>query len=1518
MATDPIPSPVPVTPALPVDYPLSVSQERIWLLHQRALLSPVYHLTVAVQLRGAWDLEALATALQQISDRHSSLRTFFPLVVGLPVQRILPQFTIPFSRQTLPSTDPISQAQGLVEAEARRPFDLEQTPPIRAFFLELSQPLEAGREQPGREQPGGEPRGIFLLTLHHIVADGWSLGIVRRELSAAYSCQIRGEKWDPEPLTLDYANFSRWQRQQPLNPQQLAFWLQQLEDAPPLLELPSDRPRTPVQQFQGRIQSFHLDRPTHHRLQTLAQESGCTLYMVLLAAFMGLLHRYSHQPDLVVGSPMANRQTTATESLVGCVMGVVVLRSRCDRPQTFRDFLAQMRHECLQVFQQGDLPLEALLSHLSVPRNSSYNPWYQVFFTFLNVPQGDLILPDVTVDPWPLEKGSALFDLTLLMEADSQGLQGTLEYNTDLYDGATIAAFIDSFQVWIGGILRDPDQNLSQLPLLPPQQQQQFVHWNQTAREYPPCCVSDLIVAQSQRSPQAIAVIYGDITLTYGALVQQATVLAHQLRQRGVVPGDRVGLGLGRSQRLGVAVLGVLLTGSAYVPLDPSYPPDRLYYMAQDSQIKLLVTETTLMDGELSPFRGWDLAYLNLDILNLDTLNLDTLNLDTLNLDTLNLDTLNQTATSDGASSGVTGASSGVTGASSGVTDASLGVSSAVEPSIELSIEPSIELSIEPSVELSIEPSVEPSLTPQGVDHLRDGLWTENGLLTDQDSPNPTNPPLDLRLPPLPAVSPGDLAYVIYTSGSTGQPKGVSIEHGSLVNLLWAMQHHLQLTAADRWLALTTLSFDIAALELLLPLSLGAQVVIAPQAAQRDGFLLADLIQQCGATVLQATPTTWQLLRLAGWAGQPGLQGLSGGEALSQPLAAYLLAAVDAEGAGGKVWNVYGPTETTIWSLIQPVTPEILALHPPGASVRLGKPLANNQVYILDDQGQPCPVGVPGGIYIGGHGLARGYWQRPELTAERFIEKSWPESSESPELPESPELKSIYQQNSVRLYDTGDRGRWHRDGTVEFLGRRDQQVKLRGHRLELGEVERTLERHPQLQGAVVRLWQPAGGSPTLVAYGVPQDPAHGPSSSDLRLFLQNSLPPYMVPSQFVLLSAFPRTANGKVDRRSLPDPSAVGLPAVGLPAVGQASGSQPNPPAALTPTEQRLGDLWRRFLTVEDLESGSNFLELGGHSLLAMELTVAIAAAFPPPQYHPLRLGDFFQSPTLGQLAQILDQDSAAIAVPVPLTPLHQGTRPLPLFVVNALAHFRGLVSHLDPQQTVYGLSIFSLPLAQLPENTAIPLTTFARLLLEQVRGVQPQGPYALAAYCGDTYVIYEMAQQLRQQGEQVVFLGFIDTLWQPNPKDFGLRANGRMIRRYGWDYVVYKFQQQKLEKGQGIRQWLTQKFSRTGSPQQTALVLEVEQAELVAQVQGNSLARDRHLYEQFLAATLAYQPQPYGGSVTLFLSKEYQLKYNGLGQFIQGELTTIPLTSYHHNMFTMPHLQPFAQGFQACLDRLQ
>jgi amino acid adenylation domain-containing protein len=870
----------------------------------------------------------------------------------------------------------------------------------------------------------------------------------------------------------------------------LAYWKQQLAGAPPLLSLPTDRPRAAEQAFRGSTRSFLLSQELTLQLSLLSKQKDITLFTTLLATFDTLLYRYIGTDDIVIGSPIINR-----DSCSEVFINAVVLRTDMSGNPSFQKLLGQVRKVALAAEIHQDVPFEILVEELHPQQDLSYSPLFQIMFAFEeDVSLQKLELSNLTASPWVLENNEGKFDLALLLKQIDDRLEGKWLFNTDLFDISTIERMSGHFQILLEGIVADPEQSISELPLLTEKEQRQLLfEWNNTQTEYPKHkCIHQLFEEQVERTPDAVAVVFEQQQLTYRELNSRANQLAHYLMDLGIGADALVGICVERSLEMLVGLLGILKAGGAYVPLDPAYPTERLAYMLSDSQMTVLLTQKDLI-----------------------------------------------------------------------------------------------------------------SLLPE---HQAKAvcLDTDGKAISQEKEENPLND-----------LTSEKLAYVIYTSGSTGKPKGVQIPHGAVTNFLNSMQRKPGLTDKDILLAITTISFDIAVLELYLPLISGAKVVLASREVVIDGLELLRLLKESNATVMQATPATWQLLLAAGWNGQSQpLKILCGGEALTQELANQLST------RASSLWNMYGPTEATVWATTYEVVSQSLPNARKSAAL-IGRPIDNTQTYILDRYLQPVPIGVSGELYIGGACLARGYLNRPDLTAEKFIANPF---SNDP---------------SSRLYRTGDVAKYLPSGEIEYIGRIDNQVKIRGFRIELGEIEVSLAQHPDIRELAVIVREDIPSDKRIVAYIVLHKTAQIPTVSSLRDFLSQKLPQYMIPSAFVTLESLPLTPNGKVDRKALLT-------------VSMSSNSEEVERKAFAPQtiersqletvdaksqneiEQVLSTIWQDVLQIYRVGIYDNFFELGGHSLLIAQLRNKVSEILGI----KVSIAQLFQFPTIQTFSKFIFEQS--------------------------------------------------------------------------------------------------------------------------------------------------------------------------------------------------------------------------------------------------------------------------------------
>jgi len=1040
------------------EFPLSSAQHRLWLLDQ---LEPGVHYNdpFFLRLRGSLDVVVLGRSLNQIVRRHATLRAVFGAVDGVPFQTVAAEIMVPLLLEDftgLPEAEREAAARHAAVEDSTRPFDLRVGPLLRARLLRL-----------------GAHDHILALTFHHIASDGWSRGVLLRELAALYTAFVAGEP-DPLPeLPIEYADFAHWQRQRLAGEElggQLAYWKERLAGAPTLLELPADRPRPAVRSYRGGRRVLALSPAVTDALKALSRREGCSLFMTLLAAFQTWLARQTGREDIVVGSPIAARTQAEIEGLIGYFVNTLVLRGDLSGDPTFRELLGRMREVALGAFEHQELPFERLVEELQPARDESYAPLFQVMFVLQNPPP-PASAAGLTCSPLPVDNGTAKFDLTVFMEEAGDGLTATFEFDRELFDDASVARWQEHFRTLLESIAAQPEQRLSQLPMMTGAERRKvLVEWNDTRTDFPADrCIHALFEEQAAHTPDAVALVFGGEEMTYGELDAKANQLAHLLASHGVGPDVLVGLCVERSLELIIATLGILKAGGAYVPLDAAYPKKRLAAMLDDSRPALVLTQSRFVE-----------------------------------------------ALPEGAA---------------------------------------------------------------GVVCLDTQAAQISALSTKK---------------PACAATPENLAYVMYTSGSTGQPKGVMVTQRGVVRLV-RNTDYARLTAGEVFLQLAPVSFDAATFEIWGSLLNGARLVIAP-----PGVLslaeLGGVIRQHGVTTLWLTAGLFHAMideRIEDL--RPLRQLLAGGDVLSPVHVAKALRALP----GCRLINGYGPTETTTFACCHTISERDLAAK----SIPIGRPIANTQAYILDAALVPVPVGVPGQLYIGGPGVARGYLHAPELTAARFI------------------ADPFGTEQGAQFYRTGDLGRWRIDGTIEFLGRSDDQVKIRGFRIELGEIEAALVQHGSVRQAVVAVCEDKPREKRVVAYCVMHEGSeHG--GPELRRFLQQRLPDYMLPSAFVCLPSIPLTPNGKVDLRALPAP---------VRSIGDGEGDSTAP---RTPTERVVAETWCEVLRVAEVGVHENFFELGGHSLLAIQvvsrLRAALATEFP--------LRSFLEKPTVAEIAARIDE----------------------------------------------------------------------------------------------------------------------------------------------------------------------------------------------------------------------------------------------------------------------------------------
>ncbi len=1164
--------------------PLSYSQELLWLLSQLEARGVAYNAPAAFRLHGPIDAGALQSALDGIVARHEILRTTYELVDDRPMQIVSPSGSVELrlvDLSDLQEEEQEAELLKLLHAESEYPFDLRVDSIIRPFLIRM-----------------GPDDHVFFNVMHHVATDGWSRAVLHGDLTELYEAALEQREPQLPPLKIQYADYAAWHRRwldDGVLEQQLGHWKETLRGAPSRLELPTDRARPAVRAYEGDHTSRMISMEVRRRLEEIARAGDGTLFMSLLTAFSVLLHRYSGQDDIVIGTPFAGRHRSELESMIGYFINPLALRIDASDDPSFTELLSRARETTLSAFAHADVPYEMVVRATTPERDLSQTPVFQVMMVLHN-PEWERKRPKfepkgVTATELVHEKGWAKFDLLLGMSQRAAGLNTTWEYSTELFDHATGVRIGRHFEKLLDSIASDPERPISRLPMLLDDERSVILsRWSKAPAEFPSGpLVKDLFEEWASRTPTADAVVIDGERLTYEELDTRANRLAHRLQNLGVGPGKLVGIYMTKSLDLVVAVLAVIKAGGAYVPLDPMYPEDRIAFMLEDARPAVLVTA-----GDLPPAAALD--------------------------------------------------------------------------------------------EIAV------------VD------W--DGLDDESASPLATVATAD------------DLAYMIYTSGSTGRPRGSLITNGSLVNAFYAYDEAYRLTdETTSHLQMASFSFDVFTGDFIRSLLSGSKLVLCPLEVVLEPAALYALITSEGVDCAEFVPAVATLL-------------FEHVESVGATLDLRVLV-VSSEGwrtdrhefyrrlssPRTRLINAYGLTEATIDSTYFEAEADLL----PDRFVPIGRPLANSVVYILDRNLELVPPGIPGELCIGGSGVALGYLNRPELTAERFVESPF--------------------DSGGRLYRTGDLARWLPDGNVEFLGRADRQLKIRGFRIEPGEIEAVLERHPDVRTAAVIPWERQQGSPVLAAFVEPLDTASPPDTRELRELVSAELPAFMVPATFTTIDAFPVTPNGKLDRSALPAPDLSHLVE-----------------ERVEPRDEReraLVAIWQEVLELsEPIGVTEDFFSLGGHSLLAVRLLSRVERAFGT----KLPLATLFEEGTVERMAQRVEDLLGEETRFPTLTPLKSsGTRP-PLFLLHGhdgeLLIYKDLVNALSTDQPVYGIQPVGLDGRELP---LLSVHDMAAHYVSELRRFAPEGPYLLCGYCFSGVLAYEVAHQLSQHGHAPALLALID-----------------------------------------------------------------------------------------------------------------------------------------------------------------
>ncbi len=1039
--------------------PLSFGQEQIWLHSQFAPETPLYNEPVTIRRQGALDRAILLECLQEIVRRHESLRTCFFVQNGKPVQQVRPFRPVGLeyhNLETLPFQDRLAEAYRLATLDAQRSFDLEQGPLWRARLVKIA-----------------KDDHLLFLTLHHIIFDGVSLyRVFLPELTELYDGLAAGKPPALPPLTIQYADYAAWQRRwvcEEVVASQMDFWRNELAGSFDPLHLPFDHPPIESTPPRGRLYSFSLSSSLAEDLRAISRDEGVTLFTTLTAAFQVLLMRLSGDQQVRVGTPVDSRPLPETQPLFGYFLNTIVLRARLEGDPTFHQLLDRTREATLAALSHSNIPFNLVVNELRPAADFRQQPFFRALIA---LEPGNIALREGwSATPIDVDTGAAKFDLTLVVDDKPDGLGGRLIYNANLLEESTASRWMGCWKTLLEGIVSNPNQKISRLPLLTHSESQQVtVEWNRTQSGLPSLCVLDWIQEQVNQSPAAIAVTDENESLTYGELDRQSNQIAHHLLSLGIGKGSHVALCLDRSPALIAGLLGILKAGSAYVPLDPEYPAERLVTMIADSEARAVITQ------------------------------------------------------------------------------------------------------------------------PASVDRL--GSAASKLICLDRDQ---------WLFEKYPVQAPGveidatDLAYLIFTSGSTGRPKAVMVTHGNLAYSTAARKSYY-LSPLQGYLLLPSVAFDSSVACIFHALSCGGAIVVPKPNFTEDMEKLAALMAARHVTHWLSVPSLYRaMLDEANDRFLEHLQSLREVVVAGEVCEASLIEKHHRLLPRARIYNEYGPTEATVWCTVARCEP---GMDP----IPVGRPVANARIYVLSEQMQPQPAGVPGEIYVGGEGVARGYLNQPGEVAKRFMPD-----------PFSPVT-------GARMYRTGDRGKLRPDGNLEFLGRMDAQIKLRGFRIEPNEIESGLLRHPAIEQACVMVRQDVQGDSRLVAYVQPAG-ATVPAARELGDFLRQSLPSYLIPSMFVRVAKIPCNANGKLDRQALPVPDESNIIREAVESAGSA-------------TESRVAAILGSLLGVKDFGPKEDFFLMGGHSLLATQAISRIRAEFGV----ALTLRSIFAMPTARGIASEIDR----------------------------------------------------------------------------------------------------------------------------------------------------------------------------------------------------------------------------------------------------------------------------------------
>lgn len=1318
-------------PEIALVAPATEPQIEIWTscLIGGADASCAYNDAASLLLTGPFDKDAMFKALQALSDRHEALRTVFSADGQSFLVYNNPPLHIDYHDLSLQSeTQNDLFIENYTRQNAITALDLVNGPLFKPTILKLS-----------------SQEHYITFIAHHIICDGWSIGVMMQELSKLYSAFAEGE-WPNLPPAPKYSNYAVEQNALIDTPERHEiedYWVNQFKGSTHLLNVPTDNPRPAQRTYKSKRADFTLDAKLVADVRQMARKAGASFVTTLMAAFEVYLQQITGHEEIILGLPAAGQSATGNYGLVGHCVNLLALRSHPKGEQSFIDYLKERKTQVLDAYDHQMFTFGSLLKKLNIPRDPSRAPLVPVVF---NIDIG----MDEGVDFYNLRhryittgREYENFEIFLNITDHKDALVLEWSYNTQIFELATISLMMDEYQHLLRQIVQSPDKLIGKLPLMRADEfTTQLKAWNETRVEYPKeKSLHQIISETAAKNPGSIALKFGTEQFSYKQLNEKANQLAWALVTEGVKKGDKIAISVDRSDDLVVGLLAIIKAGGVYVPLDPIFPINRINYMLADSDAAILLTSADYAGKYESKAKELLLA----DMI------------------------------------------------------ANMGNQPVTEPNV--------------------------------------------------------------------AINGKDLLYILYTSGSTGQPKGVQIAHHNMVNFLYSMQKEPGMVAQDKLLAVTTISFDIAGLELFLPLVTGAQIVLVDAATAKDGYALLDIIKKEKITAMQATPYTWRIMLEAGWETE-AIKAICGGEALPMDLATRILA------RASSLWNVYGPTETTVWSTIKEITPE-------DKQVSIGKPIDNTFIYILDKFQNPLAPGAAGEIYIGGEGVAKGYLDQPILNYEKFIEDPFADTP------------------GAMMYRTGDLGKYLPDGNLMYLSRIDAQVKIRGYRIETGEIEFHMAKDPDLIQAVVIARPDINGVDKLVAYVAFNDgfvcKDFNECTNYWRNELRGSVPDYMIPDNFIRVDAMPLTPNGKVDKKAL---ALIGP----IPADDDTLYIAPR-----TDVEQMVADIWKEFLGIDKVGIYDNFFQLGGHSLIAVQVMAKIEKE----TGKRLPLAILFENSTIEKLAQVLHMDGKAIMWDslVPIKP--KGSK-MPIYIVHGaglnVLLFNALSINMDDDQPVYGLQAKGLNGVDEPLNR---IEDIAAHYISSIRAQNPDGPFALAGFSFGGIIAFEMARQLEALNLEVKMLGMFDTYAYRTPYYDSWLVNkvkrGMYVGRRLWYSVTFQ---------DGFKETI-QHRTKAVSRMATRLIWRLRYGK---EQKVGFFGYSNRIDDMNDIAQKYYRIQPYDIAIELFRAEKRSFylddyEFMGWKPFALKGVNIHIIPGEHNTIFKAPNDKEFARILQKCLD---